>query len=86
MVGEQKPDIGSPKTPEVEKKEDIVLDQESLDELKFQLKRAEEEHAQMLQASQNEPRNSELRAETDKAYTKWSRINTEIEKITKKEK
>jgi len=59
--------------------------QESLEDLRYQLRRAEEEHAQLLQAKQNDPKDSELSVEVDKAYDRWSIIKTKIYQITGKE-
>ena len=69
-----------------EKFEGTTPPQESLEDLRYQLKRAEEEHAQLLRAKQNDPKNSELRIEVDKAYSKWSMINVKIKQITEKER
>ena len=69
----------------LEKLEGTTPPQESLEDLRYQLKRAEEEHAQLLRAKQNYPKDSELCIEVDKAYSKWSMINVKIKQITEKE-
>ena len=64
-----------------EKFEGATPPQESLEDLRYQLKRAEEEHAQLLQVSKNDPKDSELRVEVDKAYDKWQEIRRKISQI-----
>ena len=59
--------------------------QESLEDLRYQLKRVGQEHAQLLQASQNDPKDSELRVKVDEAYSRWSNIRAKIEQITGEE-
>jgi hypothetical protein len=52
-----------------------------LEELQYQEKRAIEEHEDLRRALENNPKDSELRVNVDKAYDKWSRIKSEIEQL-----
>ena len=65
-----------------EKLEGVNPQKESLEDLRYQLKRAEEEHAQLLRAKQNDPKDSKLRVEVDKAYSKWTMIKAKVDQIT----
>lgn len=57
------------------------LPQERLEDLKHQEKRAFEEHKQLQQASENAPKDSELRVAVDKSYDKWQEINRKLTEL-----
>ncbi|MBU1089549.1 hypothetical protein KKF38_02035 [Patescibacteria group bacterium] len=61
-----------------EKTKGITSPQESLDDLKYQLKRVEQEHAQLLQALQNNPKDSQLRVDADRVYDRWRQIQRKM--------
>ncbi|MFH1667645.1 MAG: hypothetical protein ABH884_01305 [Candidatus Komeilibacteria bacterium] len=68
-----------------EKFEGTTLPQESLEDLKSQEKRALEEHEQLRQASENDPKDSELRVAVDKAYDKWQEAKRKVAKFEESE-
>ena len=59
--------------------------QESLEELQYQEKKALEEHEHLRKASENNPKDSELRVSVDKAYDKWHEIKRKIEELNQPE-
>ena len=50
--------------------EGFAQPQENLEDLRYQVKKALEEHEQLRQALENDPKDSELRVAVDKAYDK----------------
>lgn len=54
---------------------------ESLEDLRYQEEKALEEHEQLRQASENDPKDSELRVLVDKAYDKWQEIRHKIAQL-----
>jgi hypothetical protein len=62
----------------INKIESILPQQENLEDLKFQLASAEEQHAQLLQTLENLPKEPGIQVEIDKTYDRLSEIKRKI--------